>query len=121
MVSLAANRGPKDQTQNQILRNFFLVTIRNLRRNSLYSLINISGLAIGIVCSVLILLWVEDETTYDQFIPNFDRLHQVMVNSDFDGKINTWNSVPLPTYRAIKTVDSRIKMPVLQDGGTRGC
>ncbi len=92
-----------------MLRNFFLVTIRNLRRNSLYSLINISGLSIGIVCSVLILLWVENETTYDQFIPKFDRLHQVMIHAEFDNKINTWQSVPLPTYRALKTADSRIK------------
>lgn len=92
-----------------MLRNFFLVTIRNLRRNSLYSLINISGLSIGIVCSVLILLWVEDETTYDQFLPKFDRLHQVMIHAEFNDKINTWTSVPLPTYRATKTADNRIK------------
>lgn len=92
-----------------MLRNFFLVTIRNLRRNSLYSLINISGLSIGIVCSVLILLWVEDETTYDQFLPKSDRLHQVWIHAEYDNKINTWQSVPLPTYRALKTADSRIK------------
>jgi len=92
-----------------MLRNFFLVTIRNLRRNSLYSIINIAGLSIGIVCSVLILLWVEDETTYDQFLPKFDRLHQVWIHAEFDNKINSWQSVPLPTYRALKTADNRIK------------
>ncbi|MDW3197025.1 MAG: ABC transporter permease [Cytophagales bacterium] len=92
-----------------MLRNFFLVTVRNLRRNSLYSIINIAGLSIGIVCSVLIMLWVEDETTYDQFLPKFDRIHQVWVNAEFDDKINSWRSVPLPTYRALKTADNRIK------------
>lgn len=101
-----------------MLRNFFLVTLRNLRRNSLYSLINISGLSIGIVCSVLILLWVENETTYDQFVPKFDRLHQVMVHAEFDNKINTWSSVPLPTYRAMKTADSRIKNSCVAGWGT---
>ncbi len=101
-----------------MLRNFFLVTLRNLRRNSLYSLINISGLAIGIVCSVLILLWVQDETTYDQFLPKFDRISQVWVHAEFDNKINSWQSVPLPTYKALKTADNRIKNTCVAGWGT---
>ncbi len=92
-----------------MFRNFFIVTLRNLRRNNLYSVINISGLAIGIVCSILILLWVADETSFDKFIPKVNRLHQVYVNAVFDGKVNTWRSVPLPTYEEMKIVDSNIK------------
>lgn len=100
-----------------MLKNFFVVTIRNLRRNGLYSAINIAGLAIGIVCSILILLWVDDETSYDAFIPKDDRLHQVWVNAEFDGKVNSWRSVPLPTYEALKTADNNIKNTAVTDWG----
>lgn len=91
-----------------MLKNFLLVTLRNLRRNSLYSIINISGLSIGIACSILILLWVRDETSFDKFIPKADRLYQVWVNAEFDGSIQTWNSVPLPTYMEMKNAHSNI-------------
>ncbi len=91
-----------------MVRNFLKVTLRNLRRNSLYSFINISGLAIGISCSILILLWVQDETSFDKFIPKADRLHQVWVNAEFDNAVQSWNSVPLPTYEAMKTAHSKI-------------
>ncbi|GAB5523768.1 MAG: ABC transporter permease [Roseivirga sp.] len=91
-----------------MVRNFLKVTFRNLRRNSLYSFINISGLAIGISCSILILLWVQDETSFDKFIPKADRLHQVWVNAEFDNAVQSWSSVPLPTYEAMKTAHSKI-------------
>ncbi len=92
-----------------MLKNFFVVTLRNLRKNPLYSAINISGLAIGIVCSILILLWVADETSYDDFHSNKDQLYQVWVHADYDNKRNTWRSVPLPLYEALKTESANIK------------
>lgn len=91
-----------------MIRNFFVVAWRNLSRNRLYSMINISGLSIGIACSVLILLWVSDETSYDSFIPKAKRLHQVWVNAEFNNKINSWRSIPLPSYEALKTGHSDI-------------
>ncbi|MEP1096888.1 MAG: FtsX-like permease family protein [Cyclobacteriaceae bacterium] len=100
-----------------MLRNFFIITLRNLRKNSLYSSINIAGLSIGIVCSVLILLWVADEVSFDKFIPKSDRLYQVWMSSEFDGKVNNWRSVPLPTYDAMKTADSKIKNSVVTGWG----
>lgn len=100
-----------------MLRNFLLIAIRNLRKNSLYSAINIIGLSIGIVCSVLILLWVSNEVSYDKFITKSDRLFQVWVSAEFDGKINNWNSVPLPTYEAMKSADSHIKNSVVTGWG----
>lgn len=100
-----------------MVKNFLLVAIRNLKRNGLYSIINIAGLAIGIVCSVLILLWVADETSFDSFHPKADRLYQVWVNANFDGKINSWNSVPLPTYEEMKSADANITNSVVADWG----
>ena len=100
-----------------MFRNYFIVTVRNLFRNGFYSFINISGLAIGITCSILILLWVADETSYDKFLPKADRLYQVWVRAQFDGKISSWTSVPLPTYEAMKTADSNIKRMLVTDWG----
>ena len=100
-----------------MFKNYFLVTLRNLFRNGFYSFINIAGLAIGITCSILILLWVADETSYDKFHPKADRLYQVWVKAYFDGKISSWTSVPLPTYEAFKTADSNIKRMLVTDWG----
>lgn len=100
-----------------MLKNFFLISIRNLKKNGLYSIINISGLSIGIVCSVLILLWVADEVSFDKFLPKYDRLYQVWIQSDFDNKVNNWQSVPLPTYEEMKVIDSNIKNSVVAGWG----
>ncbi|MEK6479698.1 ABC transporter permease [Catalinimonas sp. 4WD22] len=100
-----------------MFKNYFLVTIRNLLKNRVYSFINVAGLSIGICCSIMILLWVFDEMSYDKFIPKSARLYQLMVNAEFDGKINSWNSVPLPTYQGVKDVDVNIKNSVVTDWG----
>ncbi len=100
-----------------MLRNYIIVMIRNLFKNRVYSFINIAGLSIGIASSLLILLWVSDELSFNQFIPKHDRLYQVWVNAHFDGRVNSWNSVPMPTYDAMKTVDSKIVRSVVYDWG----
>jgi ABC-type antimicrobial peptide transport system permease subunit len=100
-----------------MFKNYALITVRNLLKNGFYSFINIAGLAIGITCSILILLWVADETSYDKFHPKADRLYQVWVKAFFDGKISSWTSVPLPTYEAFKTADSNIKRMAVTDWG----
>lgn len=100
-----------------MLRNYLIITFRNLRKNGFYSFINISGLAIGITCSILIILWVADETSFDKFHPKADRLYQVWVNAHFDGRINSWTSVPLPTHEAMKPGDANIVRAAVADWG----
>ena len=100
-----------------MFKNYVLITVRNLFKNGFYSFINIAGLAIGITCSILILLWVADETSYDKFHPKADRLYQVWVKAFFDGKISSWTSVPLPTYEAFKTANSNISRMAVTDWG----
>ncbi|MBL7850469.1 MAG: ABC transporter permease [Cyclobacteriaceae bacterium] len=100
-----------------MFKNYLLVTLRNLRKNATYSFINIAGLSIGIVCSILIMLWVFDELSFDKFQPKATRLYQVWVNAHFDGKVNSWTSVPQPTYEALKTEDSNIINTAITDWG----
>ena len=102
-----------------MLKNYFKIAIRSLMKNSVYSFINITGLAVGIACSILILLWVNDETSYDTFHPKYDRLYQVWTNAHFDGKINSWISVPQPLKNALKEDISDIKNAAVSEwGGT---
>lgn len=100
-----------------MLRNYFIVSLRNLLKKKIYSIINITGLAIGITCSILILLWVNDELSFDEFHPKADRLYQLMGSADFDNTINTWQSVPLPSYEALKTANSYIRNSAVTDWG----
>lgn len=51
---------------------------------------------------------MRDETSFDKFIPKADRLYQVWVNAEFDGSVQTWSSVPLPTYMEMKNAHSNI-------------
>ena len=60
-----------------MLRNYFKVTFRNLWRSKINSLVNILGLAVGITCAILIVLFVKDELTYDTFHTKIDRLYRM--------------------------------------------
>ncbi|KAA2238566.1 FtsX-like permease family protein [Chitinophaga agrisoli] len=85
-----------------MIRNFFKVAYRNLLRNKGFSAINITGLAIGMAAAVLILLWIQNEVSYDGFHKNKDRIYETWNRVPFDGKITCWNTVSAPTARAIE-------------------
>ncbi|GEP97092.1 ABC transporter permease [Chitinophaga cymbidii] len=70
-----------------MIKNYFLVAWRNIVRNKVFSTINILGLALGLACSLLILLWVQDELKVDGFHATGDRLYQVYVRQAYDGKV----------------------------------
>jgi putative ABC transport system permease protein len=66
--------------------NYIKIAWRNLLRNKSFSVINILGLTIGLACSLLILLWVQDERSVDNFHANGDRLFLVYETQYIDGK-----------------------------------
>ncbi|MEM7108896.1 MAG: FtsX-like permease family protein [Bacteroidota bacterium] len=69
-----------------MLKNYVLVAIRNLKRNKLHSSINIIGLAVGMVCSILITLFVQFELSFDRSNRNADRIYRLVV----DLEANDW-------------------------------
>ena len=71
-----------------MIKNYFLVAWRNMVRNKIFSGINILGLALGMTCSLLIMLWVQDERSVDGFHANGKQLYQVYERNYFDGKVN---------------------------------
>jgi putative ABC transport system permease protein len=66
-----------------MIKNYFTLALRILQRQKVYSAINIFGLTLGVTASLLILLYVADELSYDNFHPDADRIYRV----DFHGKL----------------------------------
>jgi len=60
-----------------MFKNYFKIAIRNLGRNQGYAVINIFGLVIGMACCLLILLYVQDELSYDRYHQNAARIYRV--------------------------------------------
>ena len=88
---------------NGMLGNYAKIAWRNVTRNKAFSFVNITGLALGIACSILILIWVQNETSTDKSFSYQDRIYQVMNNIKLNGKIETWGSTPMVMGPAIKT------------------
>ncbi|CAA9287945.1 MAG: Acidobacterial duplicated orphan permease (function unknown) [uncultured Cytophagales bacterium] len=84
-----------------MIRNYFKTAWRNLVNSKVYSAINIGGLALGMACSLLIGRWVNDEWSYDRFLPDADNLYFVRFNSTFNGEMFTNWATPGPLQEAI--------------------
>jgi putative ABC transport system permease protein len=61
-----------------MLKNYLKIALRNMNRQKSYSLINVIGLAIGIAAVILIMLFIVDEMSYDQFHVNKDRIFRLV-------------------------------------------
>ncbi len=80
-----------------MLRNFLLIATRNFFREQVYAFINVSGLAVGLMCSIFIFLWVTDEIRFDRFHKDADRIFRVMENFNYSsGEIITYEALPAP-------------------------
>lgn len=71
-----------------MIRNYFRIAWRNLVRNKAFSFINILGLALGLACSLLMILWVQDEKSMDGFHVGSDKLYQVYLRQSSGGKVD---------------------------------
>ncbi len=84
-----------------MFRNYLTTVLRNIKKHKSYSFINISGLAIGMACCFLILIWVQDELSFDRFHKNKDNIYRII--SDWEK--NNWQGLaatPAPLAPAIK-------------------
>ncbi|MGD2034501.1 MAG: ABC transporter permease [Bacteroidales bacterium] len=63
-----------------MIKNYFKIALRNIKRYSAHSILNISGMAIGMACTILLLLWVQDEWSYDKHFKNADNIYRVIEN-----------------------------------------
>ena len=85
-----------------MIKNYLKIALRNLMRNKFYSIINIFGLAIGIACFTLIVLFVRDELAYDSFHSKKDRIYRLCEKLDAEeGQGENSSSQPFPVAQAL--------------------
>jgi ABC-type antimicrobial peptide transport system permease subunit len=85
-----------------MLKNYLKVAFRNLWKNKGFSLINITGLAIGMASAMLILLWIQSEVTYEQFHQKKDRIYEAWNRAAFSGEMHCWHTTPKVLAGALK-------------------
>ncbi len=85
-----------------MFKNYLKISIRSLLRYKVYSLINLLGLAIGIACCLLILLYVQYELSFDRYHENADRIYRTVGDSKVDGVGEEPSSAPFPVGPTLK-------------------
>ncbi|MFC1554870.1 ABC transporter permease [candidate division KSB1 bacterium] len=84
-----------------MFKNYLIITLRSILRQKGFTLINLSGLAIGMACCILILLFVQDEMSYDNYHENSDRLYRVVTDADMSGTLSNFALCPQAVPPAI--------------------
>lgn len=84
-----------------MFKNYLKIAVRNIVRYKGYSFINIAGLAIGLSCAVLILLYVQDELSYDRFHKNADRIYRVALDAAIGGQPVNSATTPVPMFSVL--------------------
>ncbi len=86
-----------------MIGNYIKIGLRNIKKNKIYSFINISGLAVGMACFIMIILWVQDELSYDVFHNNVDRLYRVLNYEKYsNGEEVHFSQCPAPLSQLMK-------------------
>jgi len=87
----------------EMFKNYLKIALRIMNRHKGYSFINITGLAVGIACFILILLWIRHELSYDRFHENGERIFKVTIESHrSDGRIEPFLDTQFPLAPALK-------------------
>jgi putative ABC transport system permease protein len=87
-----------------MLKNYFKIALRNIRKNKAYSIINISGLAIGMACFIFIILYIKYELSYDKFHENSEQIFRIDLKQDFTRTdSDLYNTTPAPLAEVLKS------------------
>jgi putative ABC transport system permease protein len=102
-----------------MIKNYFKIAFRNLWRNKAFSAINIFGLAIGIATCLIIMLFVQNELSYDRFNKKADQMVRVVFRGTVEGqKMKEANVMP-PVARTLLNNYPEVKQATrLQQGGS---
>ena len=83
--------------KHPMLRNYLKIAFRNLEKHKVNTGINIAGLAIGMACCLLIVMYVSDELSYDQHWPNGNRIYRMALERKYPGRSTKYALIP-PSY-----------------------
>jgi putative ABC transport system permease protein len=84
-----------------MLKNYFKIAVRQLKKQKMYSVIKIGGFALSIAACLLISLYIKDELSYDKSYPDANRIYRVTVEADDNGKMITGADWPAPMAKAL--------------------
>lgn len=104
-----------------MIRNYFIVAFRNIRRNKIFSLINIGGLAVGLAACWIILLYVKNEMSFDRYHASADRIYRIAQHGEWSGGGFNMALTSAPFAGAFKSSFPEVKETVrlnLEGGGT---
>lgn len=93
-----------------MIRNYFKIAFRNLLKSKTFSAINVLGLALGMACSLMIMLWIRDERAVDAFHANKDQLYRIYMREYFSGKVQGVIWTPGPLANELKKSIPEIEM-----------
>jgi len=79
-----------------MFRNYLKIGLRNLIKNKVYTVINISGLAIGLSCFILVALYIRNETGFDKFYSNAENIYRINTHVDVNGISNNFPTAHYP-------------------------
>ncbi|UCE42743.1 MAG: ABC transporter permease [Candidatus Aminicenantes bacterium] len=71
-----------------MIKNYLKITFRNIKKYKSFSFINIAGLAIGMACCVLIILFIQDELSFDRYHEKADRIYRLVDSFDVEGDMS---------------------------------
>jgi putative ABC transport system permease protein len=104
-----------------MLKNYFIVAFRGLKRNKVFSFINIGGLALGLATCWMITLYVANELSYDSWHANADRIYRVVQHASWPGGHFNLAVTPPPMAAALKNdypdIEETVRFNV-EGGGT---
>ena len=93
-----------------MINNNLKIAFRNLWKRKIFSLINITGLTIGISASLIIYLMVQFDFSFDKQHKDEDRIYRVVTESSSNGEVYKTAGVPLPMFEAIKSEVSGVEL-----------
>jgi putative ABC transport system permease protein len=82
--------------------SYVVIALRKIRRQKGYAFINVAGLAVGLACSVLMILWVRYEASFDRFHANRDSIYRLVMKTKSPSAITLDARAPTPTGPAVK-------------------
>ncbi|MCB0304786.1 MAG: ABC transporter permease, partial [Calditrichaeota bacterium] len=85
------------------MNSYIRFALRNMRKNKLYAIINIAGLALGIACALVIFLIIKFELSFDTYHPDAERIYRMVRTTTEYGNTDYSTGVPHPMPDALRT------------------
>src|SRR5436189_5384370 len=92
-----------------MIKNYFKIAFRNLQKNKTFSFINIIGLAIGLVCFMLIAVFVYSELSYDKYPADAKNIYRINVSVTGNGDVAVYPNVDFGVGEGIKEAFPEVK------------